>query len=442
MGAMLATGQESRFKMSDSSAQTAAGSARPPPSTCENCGSVRPSPFCPQCGQNDRNYARGLATVVWEFGREAFEMDSRFLQTLKLLLFKPGSLTSEFSRNRRARYMSPIRLYLFTSFLFVLVLSLAMPDSWTEDAIQMGGDSEELPGNIVVPSGGAPESPPVEEGVTEDDGDATPPVDREGTDDDADGTPRVAEAVAGRNVDISLEASVSEAQIEALSAAVGPRHARRLDDILGRPNDDPFKRLALLVASLMPEDDRTGSGSADRVPPDFVTRPDTGRLAPSEDTERTGSGLAGQEDADRPNLFVRMFLTSMIDFLHDPEVFVQRAVGNMPIAMFFLLPFLALALGFCYVRKKRYFVEHLVFGMHNQTFTFLCLAAALVTPTGPVGRWFLVFFVVMPQVYYLIALRRYYRDGWIRTILKGSIVWWLYMMILLPGFLFVLFLTA
>ena len=396
-----------------------------PPTICENCGSVRPSPFCPQCGQNDRNYARGLATVVWEFGREAFEMDSRFLQTLKLLLFKPGSLTSEFSHNRRARYMSPIRLYLFTSFLFVLVLSLAMPDAWSEDAIQMGGDTDELPGIVVVPTGDAP-----------------PPVDREVTDDDLDETPRVAEAAAGRNVDISLDASVSEGQIEALSAAVGPRHARRLDDILGRPNDDPFKRLALLFASLMPEDDQTGSGSADRVPPDFVTKPDTGRLAPSEDTERTVSGPAGQEDADRPHLFVRMFLTSTIDFLHDPEVFVQRAVGNMPIAMFFLLPFLALALGVCYVRKKRYFVEHLVFGMHNQTFTFLCLAAALVTPTGPVGRWFLLFFIVIPQVYYLIALRRYYRDGWIRTILKGSIVWWLYMMILLPGFLFVLFLTA
>ncbi|MXW16051.1 MAG: DUF3667 domain-containing protein [Gemmatimonadetes bacterium] len=414
----------------------------PHPATCENCGSVRPTPFCPQCGQNDRNYARGLATVVWEFGREAFEMDSRFFQTLKLLLFKPGSLTNEFSRNRRARYMSPIRLYLFTSFLFVLVLSLAMPDSWSEDAMLMGGDSDELPAIVVVPTGDTPESPSAEGGVTDDETDATPPVDQEATDDDADEIPRVAEAVAGRNVDISLDASVSEAQIEALKAALGPTQRRRLDDLLGRPDDDVFKRAALLIASLMPNDVQTGSASIDRVPPDFVTKPDSGRVPPSEAAEPTVSGPAGQEDPDRPILPVRMFLTSTIDLLHDPEVFVQRAVGNMPIAMFFLLPFLALALGFCYVRKRRFFVEHLVFGMHNQTFTFLCLAAAMVTPTGPVGNWFLVFFIVMPQVYYLIALRRYYRDGWIRTILKGSIVWWLYMMILLPGFLFVLFLTA
>ena len=45
-------------------------------------------------------------------------------------------------------------------------------------------------------------------------------------------------------------------------------------------------------------------------------------------------------------------------------------------------------------------------------------------------------------MYYLIALRRFYCDGWIRTLIKGSIVWWLYLMFLLPGFFLVLFLTA
>lgn len=392
--------------------QPGTSSGMPPsPTLCENCGSVRPSPFCPQCGQNDRNYARGLATVVWEFGREAFEMDSRFLQTLKLLLFKPGSLTNEFSRNRRARYMSPIRLYLFTSFLFVLVLSFAMPDSWSEGAIRMGGDTEALPEGVFVPAGDSREPPPVAGEVTDDDANESAELTRQPP--GPDGADPVLRA-GGSNLDLSVDAQVSEAQIEALKAAVGPTHGRKLDDILGRPDENTFKRLGLLIAGLM------SPGEADRA----VSRP------------------AGHEDPEGSNFFVRMLLTSMIDFLHDPEVFVQRAIGNLPIAMFFLLPFLALALGFCYVRKKRFFVEHLVFGMHNQTFTFLCLAAAQLTPGGWPGAWIRAFFVLIPQVYYLIALRRYYRDGWIRTILKGSIVWWLYMMILLPGFLFVLFLTT
>ncbi len=312
---------------------------------CPNCGDLRTGRFCAACGQNDRSYTRGLGSVTWDLCRESFEVDSRLIQTLKLLLFRPGRLTSEFSDNRRARYMSPVRLYLFASFLFVLVLSFAMPDSFSEAELGIGGDG-----------------------------------DGEG------------------EVEVSSRRSLTGTEIDALKAAVGPGQARRVDDILGRPDRNVGR--AVLVA------------------------------------------LAGGMSPERPNPLMRMFLASMVDLLHDPEVFVQRVIGNLPIAMFFLLPFLALALALCYFRKKRFFIEHLVFGMHNQTFTFLCLAAALLVPQGQVGDWFRLFLIVAPQVYYLVALRRYYGDGWMRTLVKGFAVWWLYMVFLLPGFFLVLFLTA
>ena len=328
-------------------------------STCPNCGDARSGAFCAVCGQNDRNYVRGLGSVGWDLCRESFEVDSRLLQTLKLLLFKPGSLTTEFSQDRRARYMSPVRLYLFASFLFVLVLSFAMPDSLTEGAATMRDNPEESPlEGDVVPGG-------------------------------------------GQEV-LSTRSKLSEAELEVLRAALGPTQGRRLDDILGRPDDDASKIAAIVLLA----------------------------------------SLVSPEDPARPNPLVRMFLTSVVDLLHDPDVFVQRVIGNLPIAMFFLLPFLGLAVAVCYFRKKRFFVEHLVFGMHNQTFTFLCLAAALLTSAGPIGRWFRLFFILVPQVYYLIALRRYYGDGWIWTLIKGFAVWWLYLAFLLPGFFLVLFLTA
>ena len=387
-----------------------------PAARCLNCGNTRPSRFCAQCGQNDRSYVRGLATVGWEFCREAFEVDSRLFQTLKLLLFKPGSLTSEFSRNRRARYMSPIRLYLFTSFLFVLVLSFAMPDSFEEGLVVMGADPEES----------SPEG----------------------------------EEVPGANLQVSGPTTLSDAELRAMKAALGPAQSRKLDDILGRPDDHVSKRAVIALRGLVSPAVRTESDPVGLGSLEVLMRPDSPGSAPLEDADSedplpaapeepdaaeaqaSPEQPASPDEPDRPNLLVRMFLSSMVDLFHDPEVFVQRVIGNLPIAMFFLLPFLALALTVCYARKKRFFVEHLVFGMHNQTFSFLCLAAALLTPAGPIGRWFLLFFTVVPQLYYLIALRRYYRDGWIRTLIKGSIVWWLYLMILLPGFFLVLFLTA
>ena len=62
--------------------------------------------------------------MVWQLIQEAFELDGRIARSLKLLFAKPGQLSVEFSNNRRADFISPIRLYLFTSILFFAVMSL------------------------------------------------------------------------------------------------------------------------------------------------------------------------------------------------------------------------------------------------------------------------------------------------------------------------------
>jgi hypothetical protein len=47
--------------------------------------------------------------------------DGKFFSTLKYLLFKPGFLSHEYLRGRRASYLHPIRMYVFTSAVFFLV---------------------------------------------------------------------------------------------------------------------------------------------------------------------------------------------------------------------------------------------------------------------------------------------------------------------------------
>ncbi|MCB1686683.1 MAG: DUF3667 domain-containing protein, partial [Pseudomonadales bacterium] len=91
---------------------------------CANCGARRTGRFCSSCGQNDRDYQRSLPPMLGEMLRETFEVDARLVQTLKRLLFQPGALTEEFSSNRRASYVSPIRLYLFVSLAFFFLLAV------------------------------------------------------------------------------------------------------------------------------------------------------------------------------------------------------------------------------------------------------------------------------------------------------------------------------
>ena len=101
---------------------------------CPNCGDERDARFCPNCGQNDRNYLRSLFPVVWELVRETFELDGRLLKSLRLLVTSPGTLAIEFSENRRAQYMSPVRMYLFVSIVFFFTLSFDAKIIPTEDA--------------------------------------------------------------------------------------------------------------------------------------------------------------------------------------------------------------------------------------------------------------------------------------------------------------------
>ncbi len=47
------------------------------------------------------------------------------------------------------------------------------------------------------------------------------------------------------------------------------------------------------------------------------------------------------------------FLFATIDLFHDPSVIRERVIGNLPIAMSFLLPLFALTLAAFYIRKGR-----------------------------------------------------------------------------------------
>jgi len=63
--------------------------------------------------------------VAHEAVHEFLHLDGKIFQTLQLLVTKPGELTLEYLRGRRARYISPVRLYLTLSLLFFAVASLA-----------------------------------------------------------------------------------------------------------------------------------------------------------------------------------------------------------------------------------------------------------------------------------------------------------------------------
>ncbi|MAL93544.1 MAG: hypothetical protein CME40_00455 [Haliea sp.] len=106
----------------------AAGAAEPvaqvgaEPSTeprCANCGVLLAGHYCHHCGQSDREVVRVFGVLLRDFLAEMFSLDSRAVRTLGALCFLPGHLTRAYLAGRRTRYVSPLRLFLFTSLLCI-----------------------------------------------------------------------------------------------------------------------------------------------------------------------------------------------------------------------------------------------------------------------------------------------------------------------------------
>ena len=90
---------------------------------CLNCGAELVGPYCAQCGQEATERNVPLRVLLKELLDTLFSLDARLFQTTRQLLAKPGYLTNEYIAGRRIRYVSPLRLYLFTSFVFFMLLA-------------------------------------------------------------------------------------------------------------------------------------------------------------------------------------------------------------------------------------------------------------------------------------------------------------------------------
>lgn len=61
------------------------------------------------------------------FFEDITHFDGKFFKTIGLLATKPGFLSAEYVRGRRASYLDPVRMYVFTSALFFLVFYSTFP---------------------------------------------------------------------------------------------------------------------------------------------------------------------------------------------------------------------------------------------------------------------------------------------------------------------------
>lgn len=87
---------------------------------CLNCGAALDGPYCAHCGQAAHLH-RSLGGLWHDIAHGVFHFEGKVWRTLPMLAAKPGALTRRYIHGERARFVSPLALFLFSVFLMFAV---------------------------------------------------------------------------------------------------------------------------------------------------------------------------------------------------------------------------------------------------------------------------------------------------------------------------------
>jgi Protein of unknown function (DUF3667) len=88
---------------------------------CLNCGTNVQGRYCHVCGQENVLVKESFGHLVKHFLYDITHFDSKFFDSVRFLLFRPGFLPKEYMQGRRASYINPIKMYVFTSAIFFII---------------------------------------------------------------------------------------------------------------------------------------------------------------------------------------------------------------------------------------------------------------------------------------------------------------------------------
>lgn len=108
--------------MADNQTHAAAHGVTDTGGPCANCGAPLEGKYCASCGQ-PAHFHRSLGHMFEEMLHGVAHFDTRAWRTLPMLAFRPGRLTREYVFGRRARYISPLALFLFLVFTMYIVFT-------------------------------------------------------------------------------------------------------------------------------------------------------------------------------------------------------------------------------------------------------------------------------------------------------------------------------
>ncbi|WP_298534051.1 DUF3667 domain-containing protein [uncultured Algibacter sp.] len=345
--------------------------------TCKNCEKLfkKTFKFCPHCGQQAKDELT-VKVLFYNTISNYFSFDARFFKSFLPLLFKPGYLASKFIEGKRLLYLHPAQMYLFIAVVFFFLFSFIQREQVRSVDAQLGkvmNDDNWVDKNLGLNSQDSVTKFKLNEALNKD--------------------------------------SLEQIKIEHIISKYGfgdDISEKELDSLL---NTENFKNKSLF--------DFDFSKSTDSLI----------KIGAPNKVIYENFGMS--KDA---GFFERRFYAQALKLYktRGGGSILQAFYDAIPIAMFFLLPIFALILKLLFLKRGLY-AHHLVFSFYFFSFLFTVFSIILgMNFILDVPNALDVLIIFSTFFYLFISIKYFYKQGWLRSLLKTSITTFLFLLLVAP----------
>lgn len=337
---------------------------------CLSCAATIVGPYCANCGQKNDDMRRSSFVLARDFLKDTFAFDSRMWRTLGLMAVAPGKVPASYSHGKRSRYTPPVRMFLFVSFLFFLVLGLTHTmfvaiDVTAKSPEQIAADKKEL---------------------------------------------EKALAEAGPEARAALEAAQKSRQAIAIDNGQVDCDLNFRTRFFVRPQDISFDDAKWRACS------------------ESFAKAAKGEIEIGDQPDGTGQPGKGVSEEDFTKGFERV-LAGVDLMVANPAAFNSEINTWLPRVMFFMAPILALILALFIRGRDALLFDHLVLSLYSHAAAFAIIGLAIIVGQFGVPHIFPVAMAAL-GVYFIAALRRAYKRGWVKTIYSAAFAGFFYLIVL------------
>ena len=331
---------------------------------CLNCGTDLQGKFCHHCGQENLEIKESFGHMLNHAVSDYFHFDHQFFHTLKPLFFAPGKLTNEYMAGRRTQFLHPVKMYIFISLIFFVLL---LRENKEEKRVaERSMNNEQLADTLT--------------------------------------------AAINKNEDLD---PATKAQINnGIKAGIAKnekskkKHKVRISTNWNKASDYEY--------------DLEDNAANRRGGIFHMTKDST--------YEGYVKRQAALPDSSKDDWLKRGIIKKNFDYTkygsRAKEVFLEDFKHNIPKLMFVLLPLFALILKLSFVKNHKFYVEHLIYAIHLHCFLFLFIAVVMIIrimlphSLGSIMDWVELFSTIAIIYYVYKSLKAVYHRSRARTISK------------------------